>query len=105
MGSTGDEEDAWQFKTADTSTTDIHALSRDQDTIAEVDHDNPKASEAIEVWREVRPRRGAEGRTKEARELHEFLVTMGLTSRSRALRLSTTNRARSRQRFLQNSCE
>ena len=43
------EEGAWQFSAAETSTTEIQLLNRDQDTIAEVDYDYPKASEEVDA--------------------------------------------------------
>ena len=42
-------DDAW-FNSAESSTTDIQLLNRDQDTIAEVDCDDSKASEAREAF-------------------------------------------------------
>ena len=68
------EEDAWQFKAAETSTTEIQLLNRDQDTIAEVNYDDPKASEATEACdartgEKLDPEEVRRGRAKEVREL------------------------------------
>ena len=67
------EDDAWQFNAAETSTTDIQLLNRDQDTIAEVDCDDSKASEAREAFD---ARTGEKLDPAEVRELDEFEVIM-----------------------------
>ena len=48
------EEKAWRLKAAETSTTEFQLLNRDQYTIAELDCDDPKASEAmVALWKDL----------------------------------------------------
>ena len=75
------EEDVWQFEATETCNTETQMQDGEQESIAVVDHEDPRATEAIEAHdartgekldsEEVR-----KGRAKEVRELDELEVKM-----------------------------
>ena len=75
------EEDVWQFEATETCTTETQMQDTEQESIAVVDYEDPRVTEAIEAYdartgekldsEEVR-----KGRAKEVRDLDEFEVNM-----------------------------